>query len=171
MLAELLLLRIIHVVGAIVWVGGGIYAAFFLVPALMRTPAIIPQVMEGLQRRRAFVILPTVGLFVILTGVRLLWIDSAGFNDSFLSTASGRTFSIGGGAGILAWLIQVFVQRPAAVRMGKIAASLAGSPSADERQRLTAEADRTRRRNWASMIAAVGFGLLAATAMAIARYM
>lgn len=169
--AELLLLRFIHVVGAIAWVGGGVYVAFFLIPALTQTPAVIPQVMDGLQRRKVFVILPTVGLLVILSGVRLLWIDSAGFDDSFLSTGAGRTFSIGGGAGILAWLTQVFVQRPSGVRLGKIAAALAASTSPDERQRLSAEAERVRRRNSIGVMTAVGFGLVAATAMSIARYM
>lgn len=168
--AELLLLRIIHIVGAIVWLGGGIYATFFLAPALMQLPAIIPQLMEALQRRRVFVILPTVGLLVILSGIRLLWIDSAGFDDSYLSTATGRTFSIGGGAGLLAFLIQVLVQRPAGVKLGKIATAIGASQSAEERQRLNAEADRLRKRNGAATIAAVSFGLIAAIAMAIARY-
>ncbi|HJP61769.1 MAG TPA: hypothetical protein VJ865_17325 [Gemmatimonadaceae bacterium] len=169
--AEILLLRFIHVVGAIIWVGGGAYVAFFLIPALLPQPQLIPQVMEGLQRRKVFVILPTVGLLVVLTGIRLLWIDSAGFDESFLSTAAGRTFSIGGTAGILAFLIQVFVQRPAGARLSKLAMTLAGNVSAEERQRLTAEADRMRRRNAWGVQAAVGFGLLAATAMSIARYM
>jgi uncharacterized membrane protein len=169
--AELLLLRIIHVVGAIVWVGGGVYVAFFLIPALLPNPQLIPQVMDGLQRRKVFVILPTVGLLVILTGIRLLWIDSAGFDESFLSTASGRTFSIGGTAGIIAFLVQVLVQRPAGARLGKIAAALAASPSPEERQRLTGDADRMRKRNSWGVLAAVGFGLIAAVAMSIARYM
>jgi uncharacterized membrane protein len=169
--AEFLLLRIIHIVGAIVWVGGGAYAAFFLIPALFKTPQLIPQVMDGLQRRKTFVILPTIGLLVVLTGVRLLWIDSAGFDESFLSTGAGRTFSVGGGAGILAFLVQVLIQRPTGLKLGKVAAALAGSPSADERQRLSAEADLLRRRNsWAVQLA-VGLGLLAATAMSVARYM
>jgi hypothetical protein len=100
-----------------------------------------------------------------------LWIDSAGFDESFLSTASGRTFSIGGGAGIIAFLVQVLIQRPAGAKLGKIAAALAASPSAEERQRLTADADRTRKRNSWGVLGAVSFGLIAATAMAIARYM
>lgn len=169
--AELLLLRFIHIVGAILWVGGGAYAAFFLIPALLKTPQLIPQVMEGLQQRKTFVILPTVGLFVVLTGVRLLWIDSAGFDESFLSTGAGRTFSIGGTSGILAFLVQVLIQRPAGLKLGKVAAALSGSPSAEERQRLSAEADRLRKRNNWSVQLAVGLGLLAATAMSVARYM
>ena len=169
--AEFLLLRFIHVVGAIVWVGGGAYVAFFLIPALLPNPSLIPQVMEGLAKRKVFAILPTVGLLVVLSGVRLLWIDSAGFDESFLSTGAGRTFSIGGTAGILAFLVQVLVQRPAGARLGQIAATLAGNVSPEERQRLTSEADRMRRRNSWGVQAAVGFGLLAATAMSIARYM
>ena len=169
--AELLVLRLIHVVGAITWVGGGIYAAFFLIPALRQTPAIIPQLMDALQRRKVFVILPTVGLLVVLSGIRLLWIDSAGFAESYLSTGPGRTFSVGGTAGSLAFLIQVLVQRPAGAKLGRIAAVLLASPTPEERQRLTAEADRLRRRNAAATQAAVGFGLIGAAAMSIARYM
>lgn len=171
MLAELLVLRFIHIVGAIAWVGGGMYVAFFLVPALMQTPAVIPQIMVLLQRRKVFVILPTVGLLVVLSGIRLLWIDSAGFAESYLSTGAGRTFSVGGTAGILAFLIQVLVQRPAAVKLGRISAALLASPAPDERQRLTAEAERLRRRNGVAMQAAVGFALIGAAAMSIARYM
>ncbi|MEO8909840.1 MAG: hypothetical protein ABI408_06380 [Gemmatimonadaceae bacterium] len=168
--AEFLVLRFIHVVGAIAWVGGGVYFAFFLVPALLSIPALIPQVMEGLGRRKAFTVLPTIGLLVVLSGARLLWIDSAGFSESYLSTATGRAFSIGGSAGILAFIVQVFMQMPAARRLGRIAAALAGSPTADERQRLSDEADRVRRRNNIAMLTAVSLALIAATAMSIARY-
>jgi uncharacterized membrane protein len=169
--AEFLVLRFIHVVGAIVWVGGGVYVASFLIPALSTTPALMPQVMDGLRRRRAFSVLPTIGLLVVLSGVRLLWIDSAGFAESFLSTGPGRTFSIGGTAGILAFLSQILVQLPAGRRLGSIAAALAGSPSAEERQRLTAQAVRTRRWNRIGITLAVAFGMLGATAMSVARYM
>lgn len=168
--AEFLILRFVHVVGAIVWVGAGVYVAFFLIPALMSSPPLIPQVMEGLKRRKVFVVLPTIALLVVLSGVRLLWIDSAGFSESYLSTATGRTFSIGGTAGILAFLVQISIQMPAARRLGAIAASLAAAPSPGERERLTQEADRMRRRNGIATLVAVSLALIGATAMSIARY-
>jgi hypothetical protein len=102
--------------------------------------------------------------------VWLLWIDSAGFADSYMQTGPGRTFSVGGAAAIIALLLQVFVSRPAGVKLGAIAAQLAGSPPENERARLSADADRLRRRNAMATLAAVLFGLLAASAMAIARY-
>jgi uncharacterized membrane protein len=171
MRAEFLVLRFIHVVGAIVWVGGGVYVAFFLIPALLPTRELMPQVMEGLRRRKALIILPTIGLLVVLSGVRLLWIDSAGFAESFLSTGPGRTFSIGGAAGILAFLIQAFVQLPSGRRLGRIAAVLASSPPKEQEERLIAQADRMRRLNAIGVISAAAFGLIGAMAMSIARYM
>lgn len=171
MRAEFLVLRLIHVLGGIVWVGSGVYAAFFLIPALAANRQVIPTVMEGLQKRRAFIIVPTAGLVTILAGTWLLWIDSAGFAESYMQTGPGRTFSIGGTAAIIALILQVFVSRPAGVKLGKIAAQLAASPAPTERDRLNAQADRLRRRNMMATLGAVFFGLLAASAMAIARYM
>lgn len=168
--AELLVLRFIHIVSGIVWVGSGVFVAFFLIPAVAANRQIMPQLMDGLQRRRVFIILPTAGLLAILTGIRLLWIDSAGFADSYMETGPGRTFSIGGVAAIIALVLQVFVSRPLGVKLGAIAAQLAASPPANERERLSAEAERLRRRNATATLAAVLFGLLAASAMAIARY-
>ncbi len=168
--AELLVLRFVHIISGIVWVGSGVFVAFFLIPAVAANRQIMPQLMDGLQRRRVFIILPTAGLLAILTGIRLLWIDSAGFADSYMETGPGRTFSVGGIAAIIALVLQVFVSRPAGVKLGAIAAQLAASPPATERERLSAEAERLRRRNATATLAAVLFGLLAASAMAIARY-
>lgn len=167
---EFLVLRLVHIVFGIIWVGSGVFAAFFLIPALAANRQLMPAVMEGLQKRRVFIIIPTFGLLTILAGIRLLWIDSAGFADSYMQTGPGRTFSIGGTAAIIALLIQVFVSRPAGARLGAIAAQLAASPGATDRDSLNAEAERLRRRNAMATLAAVLFGLLAASAMAIARY-
>jgi hypothetical protein len=171
MRAELLILRLVHILTGITWVGSGIYVALFLIPALMANRQLMPQVMEGLQRRRAFVILPTLGLLTLLSGIRLLWIDSAGFADSYMQTGPGKTFSLGGTAAIIAFALQVFVARPAGAKLGAIAAELAASSAATDRERLSAQADRLRKRNAMATLAAVVFGVLAASAMAVARYM
>lgn len=171
MRAEFLVLRLVHIIFGIIWVGSGVFAAFFLIPALAANRQLMPAVMEGLQKRRVFIIVPTAGLLTILAGVRLLWIDSAGFAESYMQTGPGRTFSIGGTAAIIALLLQVFVSRPAGAKLGAIAAQLAASPPAPERDSLNAQAERLRRRNAMATLATVLFGLLAASAMAVARYM
>jgi uncharacterized membrane protein len=170
MAAEILILRFIHILAAIAWLGSGIFAAFFLIPAIAGTPA-MPQVMDGLQRRRLFVVIPTMGLLTVLSGLRLLWIDSVGFDGSYFSSATGRTFAIGGTLAILAFFVQVFVSRPAGAKLGTLAAALSQSSSPEERQRMNAQVEVLRRRNAVATHATVGLGLLAATAMALARYL
>lgn len=168
--AEILVLRLIHIVSGIMWVGSGIFTSFFLAPALASSPAVMGQVMAGLQRRRMLLVLQIVAALTILSGIRLLWIDSAGFAASYFSTGTGRTFAISGVAAIIAAVLSFGVARPAMVRAGAIAASLAAPAEVPERQRLTAELDRLRRRGMIATALAVGFGILAASGMAIARY-
>jgi uncharacterized membrane protein len=170
MRAELLVLRLIHILTGIMWVGSGIYTTFFLVPALASTPAVMGQVVAGLQRRKVFVVLPIVAALTILSGFRLLWIDSTGFASSYFATGTGKTFAIGGVAAIIAYVLAYRVGLPAMARAGAIAASLGASTDAAERARLTPELDRLRRRGTIATTLAVVFGILAASTMAIARY-
>jgi uncharacterized membrane protein len=171
MYAEILLLRLIHILSGITWVGSGVYTSFFLIPALSGSPAIMGQVMAGLQRRRFFLVLQIVAALTILSGLRLLWIDSAGFSGGYFATGTGTMFSISAGAAIVAAILSFGVSRPAIVRAGAIAASLAAFSDSGERERLTAQLDGLRRRGAVAGALAVGFGLLAASGMAIARYM
>lgn len=168
--AELITLRIIHILTAIMWVGGGIFTSFFLGPALASSPAVLGQVMAGLQRRRLMTIMPIVATLTILSGLRLLWIASAGFSGRYFATGSGRTFAISGLVALIAYLLAFGIARPINARGAKIGAALAGSPEPSERERLVAELDRLRRRGAIVTQWAVGFGILAAAGMAIARY-
>src|ERR1700674_518841 len=116
MYPEILVLRLIHILSGITWVGSGIYTSFFLVPALSSSPAIMGQVVAGLQRRRFFLIIQIVAALTILSGLRLLWIDSAGFGGSYFATGPGRTFAISGVAALIAAVLSFGVARPAMVR-------------------------------------------------------
>ncbi len=171
MKAELLTLRIVHILGGIFWVGSLIFTTFFLAPAIRSSPALAGQVMSGLQKRRLFTLLPIVALLTIASGFRLLWIASAGFSGSYFATSTGRALGAGAVAAIIAFLLSVLVSRPGFVRVGQLGASLAASPDEGARQRITAEMQRLSRRvAIANAIVAV---LLLSTAvgMATARYL
>ena len=170
MRAEILVLRLIHILSGIMWVGSGVYTSFFLGPALSGSPAVMGQVMAGLQRRSIFLVLQIVAGLTILSGLRLLSIDSAGFGASYFATGTGRMFAIGASAAIVADVLSFGVSQPAMVRAGAMAASLGASADASERARLTPELDKLRRRATITGALAVWFGLLAASGMAIARY-
>ncbi|HKC80243.1 MAG TPA: hypothetical protein VKB91_03550 [Gemmatimonadaceae bacterium] len=171
MKAELLTLRVIHILGGIFWVGSLMYTTFFLVPAIRSLPAVAGPVMAGLQKRRLFTILPVVALLTIFSGIRLLWIASAGFDDSYLSTSTGRAFSVGAGAAIIAFLLSVLVSRPGFLKVVKLSASLATATDEATRQPLLAEMQRINKRAATANAIVVVLLLLTAVLMATARYL
>jgi uncharacterized membrane protein len=168
--AEFLVLRLVHILSGVFWIGGGLYTFFFLGPALASTPAVMGQVMAALQKRGVFTAQQIAAGLVLLTGIRLLMIDSAGFSGSYFATGTGKTFGI---AGIFAAIAAVFnfgVARPTMERAVRVGAALAAAADAGEKARLTQELDRLRKRAAMAGMLAVTFGILAASGMAVARY-
>lgn len=169
--AEFIALRLIHILSAITWLGSGIFTTFFLIPVISKSPPLMGQVVAGLQKRRFFVVLPVAAALTILSGLRLIWIDSAGFSGSYFDTATGKTFGNAGLAAIIAAVLGFGIAGPSMGRAGAIAASLAAVKDPAEKERLTQQVDRLRRRGTYATLASVSFGILAAIGMAVARYM
>jgi uncharacterized membrane protein len=169
--AELLTLRLIHILSAITWLGGGILTAFFLVPAISGSQTAMAEVMAGLKRRRFFIFQPIIATLTILSGLRLLWIDSAGFAGSYFDSATGKAFSWGGLAAIIAYIISYAIAFPLNTRAARIGVRLRDAVAGTERERLAGDLNRVRRRSAIATLATVSFGILAACAMAVARYL
>lgn len=168
-MAELIVLRLIHILGGILWLGSGMFTLFFLQPAMTKAgPASAGPIMANLQQRRMFTILPVIALLTILSGIRLMMIMSAG-SPQWFQSPMGQTFSFSGLFAILSFLTSIFIARPATVRMGK----LSQLPIPDGASKEPREAEiRTlqRRASWSTQIA-IGLLILAAAGMAVARYM
>jgi uncharacterized membrane protein len=170
MKAELLTLRLIHILGGIFWVGSMVFTTLFLAPVLRSSPAVAGQVMAGLQRRRLFLALPIVALLTIASGLRLLSIASIGFSGAYFLTPTGRTFATSAIAATIAFLLSLLVSRPGFVRIGRLGASLAAAPDDGARQQIAAEIQRLGRRVAISNALVVILLLSSAAGMAIARY-
>ncbi len=168
-MTEIIVLRLIHVLGGIFWLGSGLFTSIFLVPALAASPAAAGQVMAGLQGRRLFMVLPIVALLTIASGLRLLWIASAGFSPAYFDSGPGRTFAWSGAAAIIGFLISVAVARPATVRAMKLSGSL-GTASETDRNAITTQLARLRRVASIAGMLAVLLVVLAGAGMAVARY-
>jgi uncharacterized membrane protein len=142
MQAEMIVLRAVHVLGGIFWVGSALFSAFYLMPALASAGPSAGQVMGALQRRRLFLVLPSVAVLTILSGIRLMQIASFG----------------------------MAVARPIGVRMGRLAAMPAPATPEEEAARAADRTTLQRRAATAGAINIVLL-LGAALAMATARYM
>jgi len=166
---ELILLRVIHVVGGITWVGSAIFMAFFLGPALQTMGPAAGQVMGGLQKRKFMVILPTVAILTMLSGLRLMMIMSANFGAGYFQTPMGRTFAGAGAAAIIAFVIGLTVNRPTMNKMGTLQQSMASDPVSKDA--IANEIKRMQQRLMTAGIVVTILLLAAALGMSIARYM
>lgn len=168
--AELLILRIIHVVGAVLWAGTALFVSFFLLPAMGAAgPAGVP-VMGALVKRRLFVIVPTAAVLTMLAGLRLLWLISDGYGASYFASRSGMTYAGGTVVSIVAYTIFLTVNRPALGKMGPLQQQMAQVSEA-ERAPLMAQLNALRGRTAAGSKAIAYLLIIAAITMAIGRYM
>lgn len=170
MSAELLVLRVVHVLGGIFWVGGGLYSALFIVPALAAAGPAMGPVMAELQRRRLFTVLPVVAVLTMLSGLRLLWIVSGGFAAAYFSRATGLTYAVSGAASLAGFLIAMVVARPASMAAGVLQQLLA-TVAPEARAEATRRLEALKRRAAVGTAAAVWLLVIAALGMAVARYL
>jgi uncharacterized membrane protein len=163
-------LRLIHIIGGVFWVGSAMFGTFLLMPSLRAAgPAAGPVMNQLGQVRKMPMVMMTSAIVTVVAGIWLLMIDSAGAPGVFMKSGPGRTFGIGAALAILGFVLGIVINMPAARRMGAIGAAAAkrgGPPTADE----AAEMQRLQgRMSVASQIVTVLL-LLATGAMAIARY-
>ena len=80
--------------------------------------------MGNFQKRRMMTVMPIVATLTILSGVRLMWIVSAGDSHWFVHRP-GHTYAVSGALAILAFLIGLVVARPAmAIAPSRMAATM-----------------------------------------------
>ena len=153
----LYLLRVIHIVLGVCWVGAVVFIAVFLVPSVRATgPAGGAIMRELVQERRMSLWLMAAAVLTILSGIGLYWVDSAGFQSAWLGSGPGRAFGLG-------------VSTPTGRRLAQVAAPIQAErrpPTPEEAAQIAALQQRLNR----ATNATAGFLLFAAIAMAVARY-
>jgi hypothetical protein len=117
MLSELIVLRLLHILGGIYWIGAAVVGVVFYNPAIAESgPAVAGPIFASLQRRRLMDVTAAVAIITLLTGLRLLWIASAGFSASYFRSAGGFTFAASGALALLAFFVALILGRPRAKR-------------------------------------------------------
>lgn len=166
----LLLLRIGHVGGAMIWFGGAIIGSFFLSPTVAALGAAAQPFMDHLvKRRRMGLLFPVVATVTVVCGLALYWRDSNGLEAAWIGSPSGLTFTIGGLAGIASLVGGMILVGPSIAEQTAVQTELAatgGEPTDRQRERL-AQADRRMR---LAMRLDMPLLLLAGLTMAIGRY-
>ncbi len=164
--ALVIVLRILHVLGGVFWVGGALFSTFFVSPAVAATGDAGKAVMNYLVTKARISMRFTASAVVtVLAGAALYWIDSGGLTSSWTTSGPGWGFGIGGLFALAGLGLSAAVGVNAA-KMGRIASGAQGKPSAAQLADMQAAQAAMRTTSLLSTVALI----ISLACMATARY-
>ncbi|GAB4433631.1 MAG: hypothetical protein Kow00106_26620 [Anaerolineae bacterium] len=167
----MIVLRLLHIFGGILWAG----SAFFLVLVLM--PAMNAMGQEGIRFRQSFLVksrfnalMPVASVLTTLAGIILFVRVSDHFNSDWLSSDGGIVLSIGSLAGLMAFGHGQSVTGPAFRRTATLlkAIEAQGSPPTEAQ---VAELQALGRKSARNARISILLLIIAIVGMSAARYM
>jgi len=163
----MIVLRLIHIVAGVFWVGAGLMLFYYVTPAILQGGEAGQKIMGILMgQTRLTSILSAAAGSTVLAGFILYWIDSDGFTSAWLGTGPGIGFGLGAVFGLLAFIFGMLVGRTNQA-MAALGRSIQGQPTSEQASQLAALRSRS-----ATLGPLNAWSLiLAAALMAIARYL
>ena len=166
----LLILRLVHVIASVCWVGGAFVFFLFIEPT---AKALAPTGMEFVKymvtKRRFSIFMVIASSLTVLSGALLIWQSSGGQLGNYASTGPGLGFTLGSIVGILVYLVGMFGVNPRAIKLAKLGDEIqaAGGPPTPAQSAEMQKLDKEM-----SVLGLVDFILVALSLalMATARY-
>lgn len=167
----IVVLRLLHIVFGVLWVGFACFVPFILLPSLAEAgPGAAGPLMAAILRRGLPKVMSAFAGITILAGILLLWRVSNGFAPEYMGSHMGIVLSIGALAALVAFAIGMTVVKPAMTKAGTLSAGLAAT-SESERGPLLATIGALRARGAAGGKWVAWLLILSVAAMAAARYL
>jgi uncharacterized membrane protein len=165
-----IVLRFVHIISGVLWVGGAFFFFLFIEPTANELGPDAEKFMQRVvvQRRMPIYFLIFSGL-AVLAGLTLYWIDSSGLQAVWLRSGFGIAMTIGGVVGLIAFLGGSFMIKPNVDRLAAIGAEIragGGPPTEAQVAELRAVQRRLRSIGLVDLILLI----VAVIAMASARY-
>jgi uncharacterized membrane protein len=165
-----IVLRLIHILAGIFWVGAIFLIAGFLVPTVRASGPEGGRFMQHLMlRRRLSMFLLIAMLLTVISGFTMYARLAGATNGAWAGTPPGIGYGLGGLAAILGAIVGSAISGPAARSMARIGqqASQSGGLSSEQQ----AEMQRLQRKSALGSRITAALLAIAAGAMAIARYL
>ncbi len=140
----LLVLRLVHIVTAIIWGGGALIMEFFISRSIAGTGESGQKFAQHLMNTlRMHKFMTVMALSTVLAGIALYWHDSNGFTSAWMTSSTGIGFGIGAVFGIIAFVFgAVFGSSNA--KLGAISAQIQGKPTAEQLAQIQALQKRVK---------------------------
>jgi hypothetical protein len=142
----LVVLRIVHILAGVFWVGAAFTTILFLQPTAREVGPAAGPFMAHLAGKKRLVdwVLRAAGL-TILAGLLLYWRASGGLDGDWITSAQGLSLTIGALCGIGPFSLGVSVVRPsimATLAIGAEVAASGGPPTPEQAAKLQALQER-----------------------------
>ena len=140
----IIILRVIHVLAAVIWTGVVFYNVAFLSPAINASGPAGGAVMQKIASGAMLKVMQIVPLATVLAGLILYWYYSR-LSMAYITSVNGLFLTVAALLGLGAFFEGVFVTGPTAAKVGALGAQMAqaGGPPKPEQQ---AEMQRLRAR-------------------------
>lgn len=127
-----IVLRLIHILSGVFWVGGAFFLGFFVNPSIQATAESGQKFMAHLMTKSGLTLRITIAAFLtVLAGGWLYWIDSGGLTSVWIHSATGWGFGIGGIFGIVGLIFGSMVGKYSST-LGEIASQIEGKPTPEQ---------------------------------------
>ncbi|HTT69281.1 MAG TPA: hypothetical protein VMF70_14750 [Gemmatimonadales bacterium] len=170
MQALLVALRLLHIVLGVYWAGAIFFFVTFVQPSIRDAGPDGMKVAQQIIRRGYLNIVPAIAGLTILAGLTLYWLDARAMRGVWMSSGTGRTFTLGAAAALAGFAVGMAVVRRSMLRVVALGQTLPQLAEGPERQARMVEIDRLRARATSGAQWVAGLLLVAAAAMAVARY-
>lgn len=165
----MVVLRFIHIVLGVLWVGGVFALSVIIVPGMQKLGVPMDGLMKTLNARKFSQIMMAFGGLTVLAGLSMMYVLSRGDGQLYFSSPMGRTLSLGGLCAILALVVGGSVVRPILPKIGMLQADLAANPPKGDDPRVAQVAALQKKIVFFSKLV-VALLLIAVACMAVARY-
>ena len=164
-----IVLRLIHILGGIFWVGAMILLAAFLLPTVRATGREGGRFMQTLmQQQHLQLYLGVAALLTVLSGITMYARMAAATHGAWAGSRPGIAYGVGAAAAILAAVFGGVISGSAGRKMLALGQAIGSAPPSVEQQ---AELSRLQSRMTLGARLAASFLVIAASAMAVGRYL
>jgi uncharacterized membrane protein len=161
-----IILRLIHILSGVFWVGGSIVLAFFITPAVAANGEAGQKIFVHLvNKAQISTRIAAAAILTVLAGGWLYLIDSQGLTSGWSNSGPGLGFGIGAFFAFIGLIFGLIVGVNSN-KLGKAAGEISGKPTTEQLNIIQAAQKQLR---FASPISTVAL-ILALICMATARY-
>lgn len=166
----MVILRIVHILAGIFWVGSAVFFFAFVEPTAR---ALGPDAQRFMQHmtvaRRVPIMITASAALTLVAGVLLYWRDSDGFQLSWITSGTGLTFTAGALFAIAAFALGLVAVKPRVDRLAELGGHIqagGGPPTVEQLGEIQHIGEALRRAGTADVLLLT----IAVVAMASARY-